>query len=228
MSYNYRSKPTPNDVRQLLLSAGINLNISFPDDLMTGTIDEVVGDLEHRVRRQFVPGCAGEVRYYDGSSTGVQVIDEYISVSNVEILVTPDQGPLPTPITWYEIVTNGKPKTKLGVLQGPPNFPAYWSSFPPGRSNIKVTAQFGYAETIPAEVWMAILKESAGRIADGLAMTTRNDSVIGGRIISWTEADVQERYADQRISEALGWHQAFESVCKDHIKSPPRRARRLM
>lgn len=226
-AFNFAAAPTSMAVRGLLDTAGISVPASMDDDFINLEIQAVAGDLQHRTGRQFVPGCAGEVRYYDGSGTGEMVIDEYISVSAVDVLMVPPMNVVSTALNFYEVVENLKPKTRIGILQGPPNFPAYWQSFPGGRSNIQVTGQFGYSNPMPAEVYQAMLKMIAGRLADSLTMSSKNDSVIGGRIVSWTELDVTERYADALPSVALGWAKEYEEVILDHMKSRKRRSRRL-
>jgi hypothetical protein len=214
-------------VRQFLVAAGITVPNTYTDDMMNLEIQSVVGDFQHKTGRQFVPGCSGEIRFYDGSGTGEQVVDEYIEITDVAVLMVPPMNVVSTALNYFEVVENGKPKTRIGILQGPANFPAYWTAFPGGRSNIQVTGKFGYASEMPAEVYNALLKMSAGKVADTLTMSTKDNSIIGGRVVSWTEADVTERYADQLPSVALGWAKEYDQAILDHMKPRKKKSRRL-
>lgn len=226
-SFNASALPTSAAVRSLLDIAGITVPITVDDQFIYNEIQSVASDFNHRTGRQFVPGCAGEIRYYDGSATGLLVIDEYIEVTAVEVLVVLPLGSTYNALNFYQVLQNGRPNTQLAIAQGPPNYPGIWSSFPSGRRNIKVTGQFGYAATLPAEVYQAILKMAAGKIADTLTMSSKSDAIIGGRVVSWTEADVTEKYADVLPSQALGWAQEYEGAVVDHMKPRKKRSRRL-
>lgn len=226
ISYNYSVPPGIASVRELLTTSGFTIPADFGNNLFQLYIDATVGDIEHRTGRQFVPGCPSEVRYYDGSGTGEMVIDEYVSIESVEILTVPGVG-ASYALNWYEKDINLRPKTKIQIYQGPPNYGQYWQNFPQGRSNIKVTAQFGYAATIPAEVYLAIMQGAAAQIGAALTMRSRDDSFVPGRFIEWKDADRSEKYADMLVGDAIGWSKNYEQTIIDHSKPRRRKQRRL-
>lgn len=224
-TYNLSEAPTTFALRNFLQTAGVVIPADMDEDTLQLAIDAAVGDFEHKTQRQFVPGCVGEVRYYDGSNTGELVIDEYIDVSAVEIMAIPNYGSGSQAVEVYQVRTNGKPSTKLQIFQGPSNYPAFFTVFPQGRSNIKVTGQFGYAATIPAEVYQAMLKSAGTTIVNMLTLRTRDDSFVPGRLVSWSEADATEKYADTLSADVLGWPKDVAETIRDHTKPRPRRMR---
>jgi hypothetical protein len=222
MSFNRALAPSVTQVRNICQLAGISLPADLTNDTVQLHIDASVEDFQHRTGRQFIPGCADEVRYFDGSGTGELIVDAYVSITDVEILTVP-AIPVQALLSFYQQSTYGKPKTRIGIQQGPANYPNFWNAFPQGRGNIKVTGTWGYASEVPHEVYLAMMKGAAADLAAMLVLRTRDDSYVPGRLLSWQEADVSERYADSLPGEALGWKQAYDDAIQSHMK--PRRRR---
>ncbi len=57
------------------------------------------------------------------------------------------------------------------------------------RNQLEVTGTFGYAETVPSDVFQAILARAAGDLM--IQVASRN---TGGGLNNWSEADVHEDY----------------------------------
>jgi hypothetical protein len=212
MAYDYTALPTTTELADLLAAAGLSdLSTDVPANLRQAFLDASKQRIEKETRRQFVPGSAGEVRYYDGSGTGLLEIDEYIDITAVEFIQLPPAASY-TISNFYEVSQQGAPKTILEIYQGQPNLTlTYANRFEVGRSNIKVTGQFGYASSIPADVYLAIMQGAAAMMADEYSVSTG-----GGLMLkSWTNADRKEDYDTSRlVSEVAGWKKNVEATIK--------------
>lgn len=216
MAIDYTAWPTPTEVYSLLTSAGIAPTLASGSDLAQLRIDAAVQELTKRTHRQFLPGEEGEVRYFDGTGTGAMEVDEYIDVTAIRFYTLPQYAT----INWVDYVQVERatfPKTRIQILQGPPNVPyGWWTTFPEGRSNIAITATWGYGETIPPDVWQAVLYKAAANVYDADRLNER------GVYDSVKNDDVTLGMRKERPSEVSGWAQEFERVCKTY-KRPLRR-----
>lgn len=165
MAVSYAAWPTTTEVLSKVAEYNVTVGAAVTTDLVQNEIDAVTREIQQETKRQFVAGSAGEVRYFDGSGTGVQPIDEIITFTSVEFLGwTQTSGLLLTnPIVD---VQNLYPQDRLYIYRGSvPNIGrVYIDRFPRGRQNIKVTGTWGYASTIPADLWVAAQDEAAVRI----------------------------------------------------------------
>lgn len=214
MAYDYTAIPDTSALTDLLTSVGLgSLASSVDADLLAQYLGEAQELIERKTRRQFVPGSAGEVRYYNGNGTGTLVIDEYIDVTAVEFILGPSPGTV-NALDYIEVERNGDPKTLLQIRQGPAHFVrGYWNTFPRGRSNIKVTGQFGYAASIPKPIWGAMLRMAAQAVINA-------NTISGGtRLAGWKDADVSEDYqTNVNLSEIAGWDTYIREAIKDYRK----------
>lgn len=212
MAITYTAWPTPAQVYSLLSGANISPTMSVSNDLVQVFIDEVVSVLTMKTQRQFLAGSSGETRDFDGSGTGLLVIDDYVDVTDVSVSFLPTASTVS--IAGY-VEVDQKPwgKNKLQIYKGQA-FGAYgfYQTFPEGRSNITVTATWGYGSTIKPDVWAAVLKRAAGCIADANSLT------VQGAIAAIQEADVGEKYASGLVSDTAGWNTAFREVLKTYKK----------
>lgn len=218
MANVYTAWPTRANLATFL--TGSNITPALTDtDMLDGLIAAAAQRITKATNYQWVAGSAGEVRYYDGSGTGLQQIDEYVDVSAVEFVLYP-QATGVSVTSFVEVSRNNFPNSLLQIYQGATHATVgYLDRFPKGRSNIKVTAQFGYASAIPYDVWMAVLKKSAADVSAMNAMAAQ------GKAVAWDEGDVSERYSDKSPGEAAGWVAEFETVCKRRRKPYSHRQR---
>lgn len=219
MAYVYTAWPTLANLKALLLGAHVDTTDStnwlLSDEYLTGVLDARAEQLRIETGRQFVAGSAGEVRYFDGSGTGFQRIDEYVDVSAVEFFYVP--GTSWVTANFYEVDQKPWGKDKIQILQGQANMNyAFYQRFPEGRANIKVTAQWGYGATIPANVFMAVLQASA---ADAMMANTLSAQ---GQTLEYVDGDARERWSDDPIGLSAGWigpGSLWEQVKKDYKRS---------
>jgi len=208
MAIDYTAWPTPTQVYDVITSANVTPTLSSSSELVQPYIDSVVNYLTKKTHRQFLAGSAGEVRYFDGSGSGLQIIDEIVTLTAVEFLMYPQVAGIN--LVYYNVaLTNGYPTTMLQIFQGPANTNfGYVTSFPPGRRNVKVTGTWGYASTIPPAVWMAVAKKAAGLILNTNTMDAQ------GQLKEWVDGDAKQVYDDGTISVQAGWDKEFEEVIK--------------
>jgi len=210
---NLNAWPVQADIDLKLAVAGITPRAEVTAAYYTQVVAAVAQQVTQITKRQFVAGSAGEIRYFDGSGTAEQDVDEYVDVTDVQIL-----GYLGAPGTSlsvaYEPVDNLYPKTRIVIFQGSlPAIGRVWlDSFPAGRKNIKVTGTWGYGSTIPYDLWEAVVEEAASRIA---AESLFNPS---GRLGSWAERDVMEKRDLTLPGEANSWHRHYLAALANYSK----------
>lgn len=219
--FTYTAWPTIDDVYTLASSIQNVDPTKLDYRLSQGVLDAVSRDIQQKTRRQFIAATA--TRNFNGSGTGVLDVDEFVSVSAVTILGYTAATPL-TLTNWYAEDDNLYPKTRIDIYQGGPAAMGigYYTAFPKGRMNIGVTANWGYASTIPADLWMAHAEESAARLC---ALVIVNPT---GRLKSWREGDAtSESYELDLPGDVAGWHNRYLSTVYGYVSpkvnTPPMR-----
>lgn len=218
---DYTAWPVEDDVYALLDQVGLNpTGDRRPDpDITSRLLAAVAAEITRRTHRQFV--AASATRYFDGSGTGEQEVDEIITLASAGIVGL--DGTASLELTNARLRTdNTYPNTIIEIFQT--SLPALGfgtvNRFPQGRQNIEVTGTWGYGATIPADLWEAAAQEVAGRTAAQLLF--QGD----GRLSEWQEADVREKYLLQLPGEAAGWHGYFEDRVKAYTRPVDRNIRR--
>jgi len=224
MPNNYTIWPTITDVQYRLTAAGVTLRLP-PGNRTDAVTQAVLAEVTRRTQRQFVPGPQGETRYYDGTGTPEQEADEMTLLSSVSVigLDTAAGFLLDDAALTYE---QGRPQTRITVargsvtaLAGMAALPYRWL-FPAGRQNIAVTGQFGYAPTIPADLWDGACGEMALRLTREAIFTP------AGRLNFDKAGDEEKRFA-LSPAEATGWHSLFEQMVRLYTRPQGRRLRNL-
>lgn len=204
MAISYSAWFLQADVQRRLDSVGATLRLTGTElaDRFTEVIGAVTTEIGLRTLRQFIPGAPGEARYYDGNSTNRLAVDEMISLTSVYALASPTdtvgvQYPYAALVTQQQ-----RPLTEIEIAQGYA-WQAWPQIFPRGRRNIKVTGQFGYAATIPADLWSAGCGECAFRLVRECVFRP-----VGRVTMQRTgDAMVQYRPEDPKIT---GWHYDYK------------------
>jgi hypothetical protein len=213
MAYVYTAWPDASAVIEMLAAANITLPGTVTGDVIQLHIDSAAASMQQETHRQFVPGTAGETRYFDGSGNAMMEIDEFITITAVEFLWFPLVAGVN--LANFSVISKKTfPNTKIYIYQGAANATyAYIHTFPKGRNNIKITGTWGYAATIPQDVWKAVAAKAAGELATLNAMTAQ------GRLVSWTDLDVSENYGTEHCEEAAGWTKQYNKAVKIHKKT---------
>lgn len=219
MSTDYTAWPTATNVLGLAETVqGIDLS-SVSDDVVDRIISAVARSIVQKTKRQFVvdrddEGDAVETtRYFDGSGTGEQRVDEYVSISAVGLMSFSGASPA-TVENYYTPSDNNFPHTRIQIFHGgPPGWGAgYYTTFPEGRGNLSVTGVWGYAEEIPADLWQAHCEECAGRIA---ALTI---ATVDGRTKSYTVGNALTESFDLTLpGDTAGWHDSATGVICSYV-----------
>lgn len=216
MANDLTAWPIWDDVEPRLLALGVDVSerkIGSPGTFYGQIINAVVQEVTQKTKRQFVAGSPGEVRYYDGSGTGIQEVDEYITITSVQAATL---NGIAT-ISFSQVVNDTQnlyPKTRIAVFRGsaPSIGHIYLDHFPAGRQNMVITGTFGYGATIPADLWAAVADEAAARVAR-MALFQGT-----GRMKSFTDGDMGETYELSLPGDSLGWHQQFKEAITRYKK----------
>jgi hypothetical protein len=189
MAQNYTAWPVKADIDERLVSAGLTSRSGTVEAYYLQLVDAVVAELTKKTHRQFLKGSDGEIRYFDGSGTGSQDIDEFVSFSSVNVIGYVGTSLSMTLTNVVSASTETFPKNRLIIFQSslPQLNLQYLNFFPRGRRNIKVTGQFGYGPYIPDDVWMGV----CGRVASILAAEAVQGGT-SGRVKKWIEGDAVE------------------------------------
>ena len=210
MAFDFSAWPTVANINTLLGLADTSVTLS--GDVGDMVLASAIQEMTKRTGRQFLAGSSGEVRYYDGSGTNVQIVDDYVDITAVEVIGISGATGLILSNFW-EAEREGYPKNRIYTRQGSGYQPQReFRVFPADGQNIKVTGTWGYGATIPVDVWEAVQKMAALK---GLENTSIYE---GGRQVSYTEADRSERFADGTLRETSGWGREIEAVIKRYRK----------
>jgi hypothetical protein len=118
-------------------------------------IESVEAYIDRRTGRNFVADVAASVRKYDGDGSNIQLIDDAVAITKVEVddeEIVPDSS---TEEGYFAYPTNDLPKTKLET-DG--------NLFAQGRQNVEVTAKWGYSVAVPTDIKRAATVFVAGII----------------------------------------------------------------
>ena len=140
---------------------------SLPSPLTSASITAYIAAVEKWIEtycgREFEQESAS-YKLYDGNGEKELLVDDIISLTKIEIL--DEDGnvdyTLDSSSYYYLYPANKTPKTKI-VING---YNAPVGTFLKGNQNIKVTATFGYASTVPADIKLATSKLVAGIIEE--------------------------------------------------------------
>lgn len=223
MGYNFSLWPTVDDVMTELSAGNITVPAAITEDYVQARIDAATSYVFQQTRRFFVADVIATARVYDGNGTGTMEIDEYLEIDKVEFVFFPTIAST-TVTTWYAVSHIKWPKTRIQIYQGPSNATyAIYPVFPYGRSNILVTGRFGYDDTIPADLWLAVLNDVTGKIVNVLASAAQDGQAQMGQTLKWTEGYESEQYNSGLAGDQLGWTTELKKACKRYSSQVARR-----
>jgi hypothetical protein len=221
MAYNYSDWPTKDNATALLLGMGVALSAAMPADYIEGKLDAIVTRIENETNRQFIADTDSTSRYYDGYGTAVLNVDDMVALDKITIIGMRDTLPYDMSGAVLAQADHGNSKNK--IVSGRGSEPALAGSgsawlngfiFPEGRQNIIVTGRFGYAETIPADLWMAVLNSIAVELIQertyvaGIAKSPDGSpsptEAAKGRVSQEKFGDEEYRYDTSEKSSAMG------------------------
>lgn len=222
---DYTSPPTYANLASFLSSVGLGpLAAVIAGDFGAMYLASATASIQRDCDRQFVPSAAGVVRSFDGSGTGLQFIDDAVSVTAVSYLIFPQSTGVQVQ-GWIPVSEPDKPIHKLQIYQGPSGVSyGFRPFFPEGRHNISVTATWGYAASIPVDVWEAILLKAASGAVNSNVLSQRG----GGSLTSWKDDDVQEDYDPKTLPSVIaGWDMRIAHIVDRYRRSITERYQRL-
>ena len=216
MAYTYTAWPTLANLKALLLGAHVDTtdpSFTLSDEYLQGILDARAEQTRIETSRQFVAGSAGEIRYFDGSGTGLQLVDEYVDITSVDVFYAPG-AVFMSLANYYEVDQKPWGKEKIQVMQGLPNTPLAWiQRFSEGRGNVKVTGTWGYGATIPPNVFLAVLQASAADAVQANSLTPQ------GQTKKYIDGDASEEWSGGSLGVSAGWlgkGSLWEQMKKDY------------
>jgi hypothetical protein len=225
---DYSDWPVEADGQLLLDSCAVTTRLTTDDfTARFGRLRAAVAArIFRRTHRQFVAGATDEERFYDGTGAAEQEVDEMVSLTSVQVIGL-QSDPGYTLDNTLLVQEQALPRTRIIVAQG--SLPAYATNaaflpyrtiFPVGRQNIKVTGQFGFAATIPEDLWEGCCGE---------IMYLMSQEVLFrpiGRVQTLKTGDNSTTY--HLDSAAITrWHDGFVQALKDYRRPPGRRLRAM-
>lgn len=215
--------PTFADVQARLLHTGVTL----PNDFDSSTVQQIINSVgeatEKECLRTFVP--VTETRYFDGTGRSELEIDEYITITAVNIIGYFGNVAGLSLTNWREPQRNKMPKNRIYVFQGStPGLSRIWlANFPMGNDNISISATWGYGSTIPADLWEAVLGAVCSTV---LAESMYN----GGKGFTnmWKEADVMEQLSLLDPQKFLPYTSRYKDAISRYRKPAARRIRDVL
>lgn len=207
--------PTATEVRAIVAASNFSLGAAVTDAIIDNYVSAAAEQLQIDCRgTQFIAGSAGEIRYFDGSGTGMMAIDEYVTITDVSILAVPQSGTIPM-VAFVEVNRVGFPKSQIQIYQGPP-VPAYgyYTRYPEGRQNIKVTGTWGVASTIPELAWAAVRDRAASKVVGAARMDESGYALDGIK-----DDDVTLSYNSAGVDQATGWGDTWKSAVRAYKRS---------
>jgi hypothetical protein len=234
VGYDYTAWPGTDHLTELLEAAGVTLRAEVSTEQQQALLDAIVAEVALKTRQQFVTSIG--IRYFDGSGTPEMDIDAFVELDLVRALWSNTTGTGLTLNAVIDLPESGLPNTRIAMYRGGlPTLGGYLvDRFPAGRGNVEVTATWGYAATIPADLWEAVAMEASARLVDATAfslITTDGVVTAFGPVISWRQADMSKTWASgmksDRPSDSLGWHSMYQAALKRYTRTGTRQARKM-
>lgn len=166
--------PTHNDVKSYL-----NIQTTRDDVVLSGLVQRAITMFENLARRSFLPTTS--IKYFNGNSEEIVSwntllirAEDLISISELMI-----NGEV-VPTDEYYLDGSGPPYYKI-VLKSSSDFSFRTYTIEPYRS-IKITGVWGYGDSIPDDVFGAIVRLTAYLYAqkDNAMELDRSNAVAGG------------------------------------------------
>jgi hypothetical protein len=206
MAIDYTAWPLVADVQGLLAASNVTLGAGTTSDYIDLRIKGAVDELTKRTHRQFL--TTTETRNFDGSGTGEMVVDEYRTITSITLYLIPTMSVVEI-IDFVQVERATFPQTRIQIYQGPVNVPFGWfTRFPEGRSNVGITGTWGYADTIPADVWEAVAMRAAAKLADANRLNQN------GVVTDVKDDDQDVKWGKGTFGEMSGWDAQFDAVCE--------------
>jgi hypothetical protein len=242
---DYSAWPTPADVLQRLSNAGITLRGDADANYVQRALDDVTDEAGREAGRQFVADASDTTRLYDGRGLPEIEVDDLVSLTSVSLSgLGADGTTLPNATLVFE---QGKPRNRLVLdagalpstsLAGGGFYPGgpladgvgagVWGAlsalprvFPAGRQNVSVTGRFGYAATVPVDLWRAVCGEAAARLA-AEAVTSGQ-----GRIVQIRDGGLQIHRQFGAPGDDAGWTKPYSAALKRYRKRARQRTWQL-
>lgn len=181
----------------------IEIDSSFSANITTW-IDAVTKYIERYTGRVFETGVSA-IKSYDGNGQQELMIDDTIAISKVEVL--DDNGNVDETLTaglggdYLTYPINTTPKNSIKLTDT-----AVYNVFPKGKQNIRITATWGYASTIPADIELVATKLVAAIVQKGL----KGGEIASERLGDYSVTFIEEQAEEMGVKDTLDQYIIYE------------------
>ena len=158
-------------------------------------IEQAEAFIERETGRVFIADTETSERLYDGDNDTILFIDDCISISKVEVN--------DIEIEVYPYPANYTPTTRIISS----------TRFTKGKQNVKVTAKWGYSESVPADIKQATTMLVAGFIDKGLKPKGDINTISLGQYSAGFGGDIMKAKMEERkeqIKEILSKYRRYD------------------
>ncbi len=183
---SHTSWPTLTDVSSIASAMNVTLTTAQGTAIQQSFLDSVINNFTTKTRRTWL--TVTEDRFYDGNDTGEIEVNEFITLNSIDIVGWFGITSGLTILSPINVVRPTYPNTRIQVYRGstPALYRVWLDRFVVGRGNIKINALWGYATTIPDDVWLGVALQAAGLLVNLSLFKT------SGFLIKWSEEEVTE------------------------------------
>jgi hypothetical protein len=225
---SYSQWPVQADIQLLLTSTNVTLRVTGGSiaERFNRAIAEVTQEVAKETHQQFLADTSDTTRIYDGSGTSELEVDPMVSFTGAVIIgLQSDPG---FTLAGIQLANElNRPQTRLITATGSAPawttdgvFVAYHQVFPVGRQNVKVTGKFGYAASIPQDLWEGVCQECAFRMTQEVLFRPT------GRVAEQKAGDAMTRYSLDRAT-ITGWHERYRQAIDRYKRRPGRKLRNM-
>ena len=220
MSYDYTNYPSASNLVEFagIVAPTLSTSTWAASEVCELALASAAQTIEAQTGRQFT--TVTENRYFDGSGTGAQVVDDYVSLSTdsnglteVYVYVLPGMtsgGQLQLGYV-QQVTEKNRPSNIIQIYQGPVQASyIYYTEFPQGRSNVQVGATWGYGSTIPTDIFEATMALALDKIMSGARYSTQ------GLVTAMKDGDADVTFSNNPWWEASGWDKRFNAIIKSY------------
>ena len=212
--------PSSSDLSSLLVS--LFPTAAFSDAANDILLGSAIREFKESTKRTWEP--VTETRYFNGNGGEILVIDEYIEVTNVELVRVTPVNMTRVGSQWWEVSRSEFPKTQLAIYQGGSSlvFGYPLREWPIGMENVKIDATWGYGCELPEDARLAILYKAASDMLNAASMRVSDGGKVNGPMVKWTDGDISASYADlskNSASAMAGWDKHWKATVRRYKRT---------
>lgn len=208
--------PKAADLRTFLTAAGITVSDAMAE-LLDGQVEGARRDFEgpNGCGRIILAGETATLRRFDppDNDLGTLFLPDFVAVTSV--VYQPESGSAETLVLNEDYFLEPSDAADRGLPYTSIDFERLRAGYPAGanRRSVRITARWGYTDTMPADVWTAILARAGRRVFP----STRYEET-GGRL-GFQHAHISEQYGQAPGKDVTdAWDEQFKATVDAYRK----------